>query len=308
MESTESWKSGELYNLNLDGNSMDRWSFANKNLYGSSFSSGTISNANFANASLSNAKFASADISGTSFENAELKNASFNYSTIKNTSFKNALLRNVSFSSSYIENADFSFADMRGTWDINLDSSTLRNTILKNGEVSGGSIQMNSGDFLTIRPHSVYSVHISNDSDIGGGMLLFKDISLSAKHAEIVSDGAEINISDAYIEIFFDATETSFIGEYSLINAINGGAINSENFSESQVSLFLSNGDAFSGDWDIEFSENELLLKVLSASQEDIETAMYLYSAANNAIPEPSTCALILGVLSIALAFLKRSK
>ena len=288
LESTSSWVSGNLNALNLSKNTLESWNFSGKDIESISLGSSTIEGSDFSGANVSSGRFGSAKITNTTFANATLKDAYFYLATFNDTSFFGADMRGADMRSTVLNNVDLSYADMRGVEGPNrMGISTTTNTIMQDGSISGGALTMSEGDELYIRPHSKYSVFITADSDVGAGILIFDDITSDSSHAEIIAQGAALDISEASIIFRFDENEDMFVGSYQLFSTELDGILEVGDLDKENFSVLYYDSSEFKGMWDISIDSDRVYLSISS-------------------IPEPSSYAVFFGVCAIVVCVFRK--
>lgn len=288
LESTDSWKSGNLSALNLSQNVLESWNFSGKDIENISLGSSTIDGSDFSDANVSSGRFGSAKIANTTFANAILKDAYFYLATFKDTSFFGADMRGADMRSTVLNNVDLSYADMRGVEGPNrMGISTTINTIMQDGSISGGALTMDEGDKLYIRPDSKYSVFITEESDVGEGILIFDEIRSDSSNAEIIARGAVLDISDASIVFRFDVSEEVFVGSYLLFSTELDGILEVGTLGKEDFSVLYSDSSEFRGIWDISIDSDRIYLNISS-------------------IPEPSSYAVSFGIFAIVIGVYRK--
>lgn len=177
LQSTASYKMGDLSGIILSDCDLSAWDFHNQELKDAAMEDAILTAANFENAHGIGAAIDYADLTNANFRSANFANADFGSATFANTCLRNAFLINVRFSWATINRTDFSFADTRGATDLSFGDSVMNNTILPDGSIQG--LDLSNSQTLLIRnfapnpseyPYSTASIPITiqNSMKLGG--------------------------------------------------------------------------------------------------------------------------------------------
>ncbi len=259
--------------------------FANANLYDAYFISAVLSGADFSGANVQRVDFTNTTQSGFTanqlystatyaqgnlqymsfqsntmtdwkFSGKDLTRTDFSLASLVNSDFRNATLTNSIFYYS-----DLSGVDFRGSTGLSYGSSTTTNTVLADGSIAGGSLNLSgSASSFIVRPSDTAAISVTASGSVAdGASLVYRDISDSAQNAKIVVSGAgvELNLSQANIDIYFmedyAPLDSTFI---TLAESTDGATIVISGLGNSNIRLFNYDGSQFEGSWKLSASED----------------------------------------------------
>lgn len=130
LYSTASYKMKDLGSINLSGNDLSGWDFAQQNLVNARFISALLDTADFSQTDLSNADFTLATLRGANFSSALLFRADFRDATLTGADLRSALVA-----------------------DEDLVTADTRNTIMPDGTIQG--LSLGNDDRLVVRDHAL---------------------------------------------------------------------------------------------------------------------------------------------------------
>lgn len=211
------------------------------------------------------------DWSGSTFQRANLQGANFGYR-------------------SSVSGADFTSADLRGASNWSQDGAILKNTILTDGSVA--NFEMDSADDVFV----VYDTTSVNINISMGSQGYF--VSNGASFVFRLSESSSQDDSWGFGEIFGQEGTSITFGENSNIVL---------DFGESDAVL---EDYALFSDIELEGCEN---VKISVISNGISSGANYALSSdgkiyASASVPEPSSCAAILGIFALSICVLKSKK
>ena len=289
--------------------------FSSANLYDAYFISAVLDGADFSGADVSKADFTNTTSNGFTakqlystatykqgnmqymsfqsnvmtawnFSGKDLTRADFSVASVVNADFRNAILTD-----SIFYYTDISGVDFRGSTGLSFGNCTTANTILADGSLSDGTLNLSGSDAsLIIRPSAVSPVKMTSSGGVSdGASLVYTDISQTAENAKVSvsGSGVSLDLSQAKIAVYFaedfEAADPAFI---TLAESSNGATIVASGLEKSDVSLFYCDGTPFDGLWE------------LSASESLVGILVY--------IPEPSTWAIFPLFVSAFVFFRKK--
>ena len=303
---------------------LDGIAVSETNLSDIDFSGVSLKNTNFNHINLTGANFSNADLTGAKFDSLYLQSSRYSgVNSLKNAVFFNANLTNANFSDVILENVDFRGANMT---NVEISSFSIKNpyknTIMSDGVIKNFTMA-SSDDSLTIRKYTpasngdeMISAKISEDNaKISGGAVLSLErgadlIVTNAKTLTVASDGAMTidtdlsgstkftvdhgaglvfeNGAKLTINVMEDVIGSDAL-EFSVLSWYNDSYIAGLDTIKPNQTLFLNvNGAAFAGDWKYEIKGNSLNILIN--------------------VPEPSTYAMIFGVIALCFAAYRRRK
>lgn len=253
--------SAVLSGVDFSGADVRRVDFSDTTQYGFTASQ-LYSTQTYAQGDLQRMSFQGNLMSDWNFSSKDLTRTDFSFSSLVNSDLRNATLTNSIFYSTVLSGVDF-----RGATGLSFSNCTTTNTILADGSISGGSLNLSGSDSLFIvRPSDTSAVKVTASGGVtDGASLVFRDISSSSNNAEILVSGnnVELNLSQASIEVYFSEdfapTESIFI---TLAESSDGATIVVSGLDKSNVKLFNFDGTPFEGSWDLSASENSVELSV----------------------------------------------
>lgn len=270
---------------------LENVNFSSSNLYDAYFISATLSGANFSGANVQRADFTNTTQSGftanqlystASYAQGNLQYMSFQSNTMTGWNFSGKNLTRTDFSLASLVNSDFrnatltnsifyysdlSGVDFRGSTGLSYGSSTTNNTILADGSIAGGSLNLSgSSSSFIVRPSNTAAITVSASGSVSdGASLVYKDISTEDANAKIVvsGSGVELNLSQANIDVYFIENfaplDSTFI---TLAESTDGATIVVSGLTSDSFNLYNSDGSAFKGSWTLSVSENLVGLTV----------------------------------------------
>lgn len=231
------------------------------------------------------------------FSQATLNDATAIYTTFKSntdwsgSTFQRANLQGANFGyRSSLSGADFTSADLRGASNWAQDGAILKNTILTDGSVA--NFEMDSADDVFV----VYDTTSVNINISMGNQGYF--VSNGASFVFRLSESSSQDDSLGFGEIFGKEGTSITFGENSNIVL---------DFGESDAVL---EDYALFSDIELEGCEN---VKISVISNEISSGTKYALSSdgkiyASASIPEPSSCAAMLGIFALSICVLKNRK
>lgn len=176
------FSSANLSTANLFGCDLRSANFAVANLNRAWIYQAKVTGADFASADLTRAYLDDSTLTATHFNSANLTRASLREANLTSANFASANLTSATFTRSVfalngtiLTSANFTAADLRRATEFSPSSSTLlRNTLLPDGTVGGGStpgLALLPGDTLTVRDNPV-ALTVNNAFSITAGATL----------------------------------------------------------------------------------------------------------------------------------------
>lgn len=174
LESTASWKSGDLSGVSLSRNNLESWDFSNQNLQRALFESATLSNANFSGADVKFAglnKTTSKGFSKEQFEstaswkNGDIRGINLSGNSMDSWDFSGKDLSGASFELTSIENANFTDATISG---VNFSGSNLTKEQFestkswKNGDLSTLNLSGNALDSWNFSEKNIENISLGS--------------------------------------------------------------------------------------------------------------------------------------------------
>ncbi len=261
--------------------------FSSANLYGAYFISANLANADFTNAIISYADFTSTvqygfsaeqlystasyqsktlqyvsfeynDLEGWNFSGQNLTRANFSISSLINADFRNANLTNAIFGAPNLSGTDF-----RGSTGATWSSAITTNTILADGNLNGGALNLSGqGNSLIIRVSDTSAVLMTASGAVSDGAeLIFEGKYSSTDNSllKVSGDGVSLDLSGAKIDVYlaegFGADSEVFL---NLIEASDGAGIVLNGLSKEDVAVFNSDGTVYAGEWALSASTSEV--------------------------------------------------
>ena len=274
LYSTKNYQDKNLAGITLSYNTVDGWDFSGQNMSGAYFSFAWFFNVNFTGANLTGADFTETDLDGSNFTSADLRGAYIEQATgtpiYKNTIFTDGAIKNFSMASAedslkigvHESSAKISEADATVSGGASIELAVGA----KLEVVNGRTLTMADGGNLIINTDAAGSTMLSVESGAG----------LAFESGTIL----RVNIVGA-----FDPSETHLL---AVMGWEDGASVSGANVFVAGETIFLSlNGEAYSGGWDYQISENQF--QIVFAE-----------------IPEPAAYAAVLGALAMAAAALRR--
>ena len=246
------------------------------------------STASYKNKTLQYMDFQYNDLEGWNFSGQNLTRTNFSISSLINADFRNANLTNAIFDAPNLSGTDF-----RGSTGAAWNSAITENTILADGNLNGGSLNLTGqGNSLIIRTSDVAAVKMTSSGAVAdGAKLIFEGKSSSTDNSliSVSGSGVELDLSGAKIEVYlaegFGPDSDVFL---SLIEASDGAGIVLSGFSKDDVSVFGSDGTSFDGNWDLVATDSNVGILV--------------------SVPEPASVACVLGALCLVYALFFRRR
>ena len=307
LRSASSVKGISIYNID-----MTNWDLSNLDLTGARFDNNSIfNNTNLTNAKLTSVNFCLSHLENANFTGADLTSACF-YESYGLTddqlrsaysvrgihiSFSTVLdffvfdmthwdlskldLTSASFINVNMTEVDFTGTDLRGAiFKDNMGNPIYHNTIMSDGVIQNMSF-VTSKDMLIIRENTDILTKIVDSAILTDGKIIFEDGGFIA-----ITDGVTLTFSDAFEFVVSDGvtnlSELLSMGKDSTI--VMSGYTNEEA------------GSAFSN-----------LFKTEDGSDVYI-TIEDSFIIKGNVVPEPSTYAIIFGILALSFVVYRRRK
>jgi uncharacterized protein YjbI with pentapeptide repeats len=163
LQSTISYKNGDLTGIILESHDLDGWNFANQNLTSAQFTNCSLAGTDFANAVIRGTRlrwsvgrgFTEAQLKSTaSYQDQDLRELDLGSNDLSGWDFSNQDLTNASLAGATLDGADFTGAILDGVYmggstdlDVTKAAST-RNMIWPDGTIKG--LELSAGDTLNI--------------------------------------------------------------------------------------------------------------------------------------------------------------
>ena len=280
LKSTKSYQDKDLGSIGFYGGNLNGWDFSGQ----------SMSEANLGWTTLKNATFVNADLSDAYFYHANMTNVDFRGANVEGTDFDNATYKNTIMSDGVIK--DFSMVSADDNFSVGKYTPAASGGAVISAKISESDSTISGGAKLTLEQGAVFEITNGKTLTVASDGSIQIDTDLSGSTVFNVDGNAGLAFEDGAI-LTVNVVDSIAAGEaytFTVISFDGDSAIAGlAGLIKGETLLLTINGVKFGGAWDYIVNGNSLSISISS-------------------IPEPATCAVALGGLAIAFAFMRRRR